>query len=140
MPLSKYDIQLDLDQQSNTSHALMVGMVGSNKRVLDVGCDTGYLGEALGALGNTTDGFEVNEVTAEMARTKLRRVEVGDLENTDLVEVFGPGTFAVVVFGQVLEHLRDPLRVLRQARPLLAPGGSVVISTPNIAHGDIRLA
>jgi 2-polyprenyl-3-methyl-5-hydroxy-6-metoxy-1,4-benzoquinol methylase len=140
MPLSKYDIQVDLEHRGDTSHALMVRMVGSNKRVLDVGCDTGYLGEALNALGNETAGFEVNDVTAEMARTKLSRVEVGDLEAIDLVDVFGRESFDIVVFGDVLEHLRDPLRVLRQARPLLAPGGSVIISTPNIAHGDIRLA
>jgi O-antigen biosynthesis protein len=45
-----------------------------------------------------------------------------------------------VVFGDVLEHLRDPMPVLRRARALLAPGGSVVISVPNVAHGDVRLA
>jgi 2-polyprenyl-3-methyl-5-hydroxy-6-metoxy-1,4-benzoquinol methylase len=140
MPLSKYDIQVDLEHRPGTSHAFMVEMVGSNKRVLDVGCDTGYLGEALQALGNSTVGFEVNEVTAQQARTRINRVEVGDLESTDLVEVFGRGSFDVVIFGDVLEHLRDPLPVLRQARPLLAPGGSVIISTPNIAHGDVRLA
>jgi 2-polyprenyl-3-methyl-5-hydroxy-6-metoxy-1,4-benzoquinol methylase len=140
MALSKYDIHLDLEQKQGTSHAMLVEMVGANKRVLDVGCDTGYLGEALSAFGNETSGFEVNEETAEQARKRLSRVEVGDLETTDLVDVFGPGSFDVVVFGDVLEHLRDPLPVLRQSRNLLAAGGSVVISTPNVAHGDVRLA
>jgi len=140
MALSKYDIELDLANRHGTSHAFLVEMVGSNKRVLDVGCNTGYLGEALAAFGNETSGFEVNETTAEEARRRLVRVEVGDLEGTDLVDVFGRGSFDIVVFGDVLEHLRDPLPVLRQARPLLAPGGSVLISTPNVAHGDVRLA
>jgi 2-polyprenyl-3-methyl-5-hydroxy-6-metoxy-1,4-benzoquinol methylase len=138
--LSKYDIEVDLANRQGTSHALLVEMVGANKRVLDAGCDTGYLGEALGAFGNETSGVEINPVTAEEARHKLARVAVADLESTDLVEVFGRASFDVVVFGDVLEHLRDPLSVLRQARPLLAPGGSVLISTPNIAHGDVRLA
>lgn len=140
MALSKYDIQIDLANRAGTSHAMLVEMVGANKRVLDVGCDTGYLGEALMALGNRASGVEINEVTAAAARSKLDRVEVGDLETIDLVGIFGPGSFDVVVFGDVLEHLRQPLAVLRQARPLLAEGGSVLISTPNIAHGDIRLA
>jgi len=140
VPLSKYDIQLDLEQSPGTSHALLVDMVGGNKRVLDVGCDTGYLGEVLSAFGNITSGFEINEETAQEARKNLVRVEVGDLEATDLVSVFGPGSFDAVVFGDVLEHLRDPLPTLRQSRALLAPGGSVLISTPNIAHGDVRLA
>jgi 2-polyprenyl-3-methyl-5-hydroxy-6-metoxy-1,4-benzoquinol methylase len=140
VPLSKYDIQLDLHDHPGTSHAFLVEMVGVNKRVLDVGCDTGYLGEVLAALGNTTTGFEINEQTAEEARKHLVRVEVGDLESTDLVSVFGSAAFDVVVFGDVLEHLRDPLPTLRQAHGLLAPGGSVLISTPNVAHGDVRLA
>jgi O-antigen biosynthesis protein len=140
MALSKYDIELDLANQQGTSHAMLVEMVGANKRVLDVGCDTGYLGEVLAAFGNETSGFEINQTTAEEARRKLVRVEVGDLEDVDLVGVFGRGSFDVVIFGDVLEHLRDPLPVLRQARPLLAPGGSVLISTPNVAHGDVRLA
>jgi len=140
MPLSKYDIQVDLENRKGTSHAILVEMVGANKRVLDVGCDTGYLGEALGAFGNQTSGFEVNEVAAAGARERLVRVEVGDLETTDLVSLFGEAGFDVVIFGDVLEHLRDPLQVLRQARRLLAPGGSALISTPNVAHGDVRLA
>jgi 2-polyprenyl-3-methyl-5-hydroxy-6-metoxy-1,4-benzoquinol methylase len=140
MALSKYDIELDLANRQGTSHAFLVEMVGANKRVLDVGCDTGYLGEALDALGNQTAGFEVNDETAEQARARIARVEVGDLETVDLVDRFGRESFDVVVFGDVLEHLRDPLPVLRQARPLLAAGGSVLISTPNVAHGDVRLA
>ena len=140
MALSKYDIEVDLTNRQGTSHALLVEMAGANKRILDVGCDTGYLGEALATFGNYTAGFEANAATAELARSRLDRVEVGDLESTDLVEMFGRDSFDVVIFGDVLEHLRDPLPVLRQARPLLAPGGSVLISTPNVAHGDVRLA
>ena len=140
MPLSKYDIQLDLEKNPGTSHAFLVEMVGANKRVLDVGCDTGYLGEVLGALGNTTTGFEIDEQTAQEARKHLVRVEVGDLESVDLGAVFEPAAFDVIVFGDVLEHLRNPLPTLRQAHGLLAPGGSVLISTPNIAHGDVRLS
>jgi len=140
MAVSKYDIQLDLDKSPDTSHAYMVDLVGSNKRVLDVGCATGYLAKALTAFGNTVCGVEYDAGAAEQARPHLETLLVGDLENVDLVEGFGEGSFDVVVFGDVLEHLRDPLAVLRQARPLLKPGGSVVISVPNVAHGDVRLA
>jgi 2-polyprenyl-3-methyl-5-hydroxy-6-metoxy-1,4-benzoquinol methylase len=140
MGLSKYDIEADLTNRQGTSHALLVEMAGANKRILDVGCDTGYLGEALAAFGNHIAGFEMNAVAAELASSRLDRVEVGDVESTNLVELFGRSSFDLVIFGDVLEHLRDPLSALRQARPLLAPGGSVLISTPNVAHGDVRLA
>jgi O-antigen biosynthesis protein len=67
-------------------------------------------------------------------------VVVGDLDSMDLAEAFPGETFDVIVFGDVLEHLRDPLPTLRQARTMLSPGGSVVVSVPNIAHGSVRLA
>jgi SAM-dependent methyltransferase len=82
----------------------------------------------------------MNLTSAEEARRHLEQVLVSDLEDADLVAEFGRDSFDVVVFGDVLEHLRDPMHVLRQARPLLRRGGYVVISTPNIAHGDVRLA
>ncbi len=140
MAVSKYDIELDLARNPGTSHAFLVAMVGANKRVLDIGCDTGYLGNQLAAFGNVTSGFEFNPEAAEVARTRYERVEVGDLEAVDLAAAFENTAFDVIVFGDVLEHLRDPLPVLRQARRLVAPGGSVLISVPNVAHGDVRLA
>ncbi|MCU1656033.1 MAG: Methyltransferase family protein, partial [Pseudonocardiales bacterium] len=140
MELSKYDIGIDQATVPGTSHALMLELVGSNKRVLDVGCDTGYLGRVMTTMGNRVSGVEINPVAAEEAGRHLERVVVQDLESGDLVGEFGRDSFDVVVFGDVLEHLRDPIPILRQARPILAPGGYVVISTPNIAHGDVRLA
>lgn len=140
MPVSKYDVEVDLAAAPDTSHAKMVELVGSNKRVLDVGCSTGYLARVLNGLGNTVAGVEYDAAAAKEAEPDLEKLVVGDLEALDLVAEFGEGSFDVVVFGDVLEHLRDPLPVLRRARPLLAPGGSVIISVPNVAHGDVRMA
>jgi 2-polyprenyl-3-methyl-5-hydroxy-6-metoxy-1,4-benzoquinol methylase len=139
MAESKYDTEIDL-ANSETSHAKIVELVGSNKRVLDVGCATGYLAQVLGTFGNTVSGVEYAAAAAEQARPHLADLVIGDVETVDLVAELGEGQFDVVVYGDVLEHLRDPLPVLRQARRLLAAGGSVVISVPNIAHGDVRLA
>ncbi|HEY2042996.1 MAG TPA: methyltransferase domain-containing protein [Jatrophihabitans sp.] len=139
MALSKYDIEAERVRAPGTSHSLMIELVGSNKRVLDIGCDTGYLGEELSAFGNRVSGVEIDPVTAEEAAKHLERVVVADLEGDNPLSRFEAGSFDVVIFGDVLEHLRDPLPTLRAARPLLAPGGSIIISTPNVAHGDIRL-
>ena len=46
----------------------------------------------------------------------------------------------MIVFGDVLEHLLDPATVLTSSLELLRPGGSIVISIPNVAHGAVRLA
>jgi 2-polyprenyl-3-methyl-5-hydroxy-6-metoxy-1,4-benzoquinol methylase len=140
MSVSKYDVEVDLAATPDSSHAKMVELIGSNKRVLDVGCSTGYLARVLNALGNRVSGVEYDAAAAKEAEPDLEKLVVGDLEAVDLVAEFGEGGFDVVVFGDVLEHLRDPMPVLREARRLVAPGGSVVISVPNIAHGDVRLA
>jgi len=53
---------------------------------------------------------------------------VGDLSHKDLA----PGSFDVVTMWQSLEHVHHPLDALRQAFQLLAPGGRLMISVPNI--------
>lgn len=135
----RYDTDVDLSDPNN-SHTLMVELVGGTKNVLDVGCATGYLARALVERGCTVSGVELDGESAEEARPHLKRLVVGDLETLDLAEAFGDDRFDAIVFGDVLEHVRDPLQVLRNAKALLADRGSVVASIPNIAHGSVRLA
>jgi len=135
----RYDTDVDLSNRNN-SHTLMVELVGGTKRVLDVGCATGYLARALTERGCSVSGLESDSESAEEARPHLERLVVGDVETMDLAEAFGDARFDAIVFGDVLEHLRDPLAVLRKARALLADRGSIVASIPNIAHGSVRLA
>src|SRR5437588_3921214 len=54
--------------------------------------------------------------------------------------MLGEQSFDVAVFGDVLEHMSDPLAALRRVRQWLKPDGYVVASLPNIAHGAVRLA
>lgn len=135
----KYDADISPDD-ANTSHHLVVEFVGSGKRVLDVGCSSGYLAAALTVNGNTVSGVEIDPEAAEKARAHVDRLVVGDVEQRDLVDDFGENSFDVVVFADVLEHLKDPVAALRRARPLIAKGGFLVASIPNVAHGAVRLA
>ena len=139
MQSAKYDTDVHLSNE-NMSQTLLAQFIGGNRRVLDVGCATGYTAKVLRGLGCEVSGVEYDEAMAAQARPHLDRLEVGDVEQLDLVGLFGAGSFDAVVFGDVLEHLRDPVEVLRRCRPLLAAGGSVVASIPNVAHGSVRLA
>lgn len=138
--MSQYHIDVVDPTARNTSHALMLELVGWNARVLDVGCSTGFLGEALAAQGCTVTGVEVDPEAAAEARKHLDDVVEADLNATSLADLFRGREFDVVVFGDVLEHLVDPDVVLRSSVPLLAAGGAVVISIPNVNHGSLRLA
>ncbi|WP_263118977.1 class I SAM-dependent methyltransferase [Cellulomonas sp. RIT-PI-Y] len=124
----------------NSSHTIIVGMVGEGKDVLDVGCASGYQGAALIERGCRVSGVEIDEADAAKAREALGDVRVADLDRTELDSLFEPGSFDRVVFGDVLEHLRDPARAVREAMRLLRPDGALVISVPNVAHGSVRLA
>jgi 2-polyprenyl-3-methyl-5-hydroxy-6-metoxy-1,4-benzoquinol methylase len=123
-----------------TSHAIVAELVGSGKRVLDVGCSTGYLAQVLVQAGNTVSGVELDPEAAEKARPLLDQLVVGDLDEMDLSERFAPKSFDVVVFADVLEHLKDPVRTLSQAAPLLDEEGFAVLSIPNVAHAAVRLS
>ena len=120
-----------------TSHVILLDEVPPGSRVLDVGCAEGYLARELRAHGCTVVGLEFDEAAADVARDVCEDVIVGDVESEEVRrQVRGP--FQRVLFGDVLEHLRDPGAVLRWARTVLGPDGRAVISLPNIANWSAR--
>jgi SAM-dependent methyltransferase len=105
------------------------------RRVLEVGCAAGGLGHLLRSRGHQVTGIELVPEVAERARRRLDQVVTADVEADGLP--FAPGSFDAVVFADVLEHLVDPWRVLREAAALLADGGVVVASIPNLQNLDV---
>jgi len=138
--VSQYHIDAVDPTVRNSSQTLELESVGNNKRVLDVGCATGFLGEALAAQGCTVTGVESDPQAALKARAHLDEVVEADLNATAIADLFPGREFDAIVFGDVLEHLMDPDAVLGSAVKLLAAGGIVVMSIPNVAHGSLRLA
>ena len=107
------------------------------RRVLDVGCGTGNLCRALATKGNECYGITISEQEAVQARAKLRQVIVGDLETMEALP-FPEQFFDVVIFADVLEHLKNPARTLQLVKPYLKPGARLIASIPNIANFVIR--
>ncbi len=138
--MTVYDLESIDPDAANTSHALVFGLVGRDRRVLDVGCSTGYLGKALASRGCVVDGVEKDPEAAQLAREHLHTVTELDLDREDLAQAFPGRQYDRIVFADVLEHLLNPGAVLESAISLLAPGGEVVISVPNVTHGSLRLA
>jgi 2-polyprenyl-3-methyl-5-hydroxy-6-metoxy-1,4-benzoquinol methylase len=103
-------------------------------RILEVGCAEGMLGARLkeGHPHRTVVGVEREPAAVAVARTRLDAVYELDLELT--LPPVEDGLFDCIIYGDVLEHLIDPWTVLRRHRPLLAPGGSILCSIPNIQH------
>jgi SAM-dependent methyltransferase len=119
-------------------HERLLALAGSPGRVLDVGCSTGYLARRLVERGAVVVGIESDGRAAAEARGVCEDVLVGDVETMALS--FPERFFDVVLCGDVIEHLRDPERFLARVRPLIRPGGKVVLTTPNVANWAMRLA
>lgn len=101
----------------------------SARRVLDLGCATGALGAGLKERGGVeVVGVELDPALAGEAEQRLDRVVVGSVDELEP----GLGRFDAIVAADVLEHLADPWTALRNAVALLEPGGTVVVSLPNI--------
>lgn len=102
------------------------------QRVLDVGCGEGGLGRILKEKGCRVVGIEVEPGAAVEAAKHYERVYVRDMDTFDLP--FEGQFFDHIVCADVLEHLRNPWRVLDRLCPLLKPDGRLVASIPNIRN------
>lgn len=103
---------------------------------LDVGCGTGILGAELKKSSCTVYGIEYSKEAASLAGKRLEKVLVADLEQ-ELPSL--DERFDVLIFADVLEHLRDPEEVLKRYLRFSKPNGTVLVSLPNIANWTIRI-
>lgn len=126
-----------LNENALGGHAKLLALVGDGKRVLDVGCSSGYLARPLVDRGCAVVGVEFDPAAAEEARSVCTDVFVGDVETMELP--FEEGSFDVVLCGDLIEHLRDPEAFLARVRPLLRAEGRLVLTTPNVANWSMRL-
>jgi 2-polyprenyl-3-methyl-5-hydroxy-6-metoxy-1,4-benzoquinol methylase len=122
-----------------SSHSLMLSWLGEGggRRILDVGAADGFLSRRLSDLGWRVTAVEADPGLARAGAAHCERMVVADL-NRAVPALDGP--FDAMVFGDVLEHLAEPARVLAEIGRALAPDGRVVVSIPNVAHLWVRLS
>jgi O-antigen biosynthesis protein len=134
MPSPRYVLKPD----PHSSHSVILRWLGEGRgrRLLDVGAADGMLSRQL-----TQRGWRVTAIEGDpaLAQAGARHCERMIPVNLDREIPVGEGPFDVIVYGDVLEHLVDPLRVLVELDRCLVPGGFVIVSLPNIAHLWIRL-
>jgi 2-polyprenyl-3-methyl-5-hydroxy-6-metoxy-1,4-benzoquinol methylase len=136
---SIYESQVD-PLRPNDAHGISLQLVGKNKKVLELGAASGHVTQALKALNNTVTAVERDGRFKDRLVELADEVVITDLDWLDLREKLAGQKFDVVLAGDVLEHCSRPELVLLQLHELLKNNGYVVISLPNIAHGDVRLS
>ena len=134
-----YDVTPD-PGNLNSSHGITLEMVGYNKSVLELGCSTGFMTKLFQGRGCKVVAVEFDPEAAARAELFADRVIVGDLTKSLVWDQIGDQKFDLVLAGDVLEHLSDPVACLRSAVSHIHPTGTIVVSLPNIAHADVRLS
>ncbi|MCW3473311.1 methyltransferase domain-containing protein [Limobrevibacterium gyesilva] len=102
--------------------------------VLDVGCGTGALGAEYKRRNPAVRylGIETDIASARIASQRLDEVATIDVEAGPLP--FDDKAFDCIIYGDVLEHLRDPWSLLLRHAELLSPTGTILICLPNVEH------
>jgi 2-polyprenyl-3-methyl-5-hydroxy-6-metoxy-1,4-benzoquinol methylase len=136
---SIYESQVD-PLRPNDAHGISLQLVGQGKTVLELGAASGHVTKALKSLNNVVTAVERDARFSENLSEIADEVIITDLDWLDLRERLSGKKFEVILAGDVLEHCSKPELVLLQIHDLLTPDGYVVISLPNIAHGDVRLS
>lgn len=135
-----YQSKIDLSTKNNShtlAHEAITSVLKSKQgKVLDVGCSSGYFGASLRACGHVVWGIEPFQKAAQAAQNVLDQVYVGNIQS--FFNDHPNERFDVIVFGDVLEHIEDPVSILHKCRDFLNPGGRVVASIPNVSHLAIR--
>ena len=126
----------------NVNPELLDRMPLSAQRVLEIGCGQGRLGEAFKTRQPKANyfGVELMPEEAKLAQAVLEGVRCADIEqNTGLPQEFlqADEKFDTLVFGDVLEHLRDPWKVLTDLRSVMTPDGTCIACVPNVGHWSL---
>ena len=137
-----YEAKIDLRVENN-SHSKAYRMIEehcSNKptRILEVGCSTGFFGKVLKQAGHEVWGLELSEQSSKIAVLRLDKVLQGTIENFLESDIYSNERFDYIIFGDVLEHLTNPLEVLKKCKNYLNKYGAIVASIPNVTHIAVR--
>jgi 2-polyprenyl-3-methyl-5-hydroxy-6-metoxy-1,4-benzoquinol methylase len=105
-------------------------------RMLDVGCGAGATTLAVKETRAVewAGGIEYVDAVADRAVPVFDRLWRGDAAAADLEGGIAPASLDLVLCLDVLEHMPDPWSMVRRLSPLIAPGGRLILSVPNIRH------
>lgn len=123
------------DERSFAERVALIERWRKPGRLLDLGCGPGTFSIAARARGWTTVGLDINATSVAHCRARGLEVIGGAFPHPALAGQ----SFDVVAMNDFLEHLTDPVGALRTVHDLLAPGGVVFISTPDVGSAMARL-
>lgn len=136
MPRQRHKYEYKINPE--VAGSKIIRMVGTGKRVLELGPGPGSITRHLHENGCTVTAMELDKQAIEIVTPFCERVHACNLNDPEWHSLLGNvQKFPVIVAGDVLEHLYDPWTTLQQMLPLLAEEGYVVVSLPHVAHNAV---
>jgi SAM-dependent methyltransferase len=111
------------------------------RRVVEIGCSSGAMAREYKKLNPACHyfGVDLSPKYAQKAARYCDAVAALDIEQVDDLTLQTTLAADCWIFGDTLEHLRDPWRVLQRVRSVLPPQGCVVACIPNAQHWSVQL-
>jgi 2-polyprenyl-3-methyl-5-hydroxy-6-metoxy-1,4-benzoquinol methylase len=127
------------DPNANDRTDVSARLLRGGQRILDLGIWGGDFLDRSDVKGRYTErhGLDLAAESVEAAKGRGIRAQVWNLNDTPYP--FEAGHFDAVTILGVLEHLFDPISVMRELARLTRPGGQVVVSVPNVASLSNRV-
>ena len=114
----------------------VIPLIGRAGRVLDIGCLDGTIGELFLTKGNIVYGIDASQPAVNAALARGIKARIGDAEKRS---TFEDCSFDAVFAGEIIEHVFDIDAMLEEVRRVLKPGGTFVVTTPNLAAFGRRM-
>lgn len=127
---------------TNVNPTLFEAIPKNSGRILEIGCGAGALGKKYIETVNPGCeywGVEYVPAAATEARKNIRNVINGSIEDDAVIDRIPEDSFDVLIFGDVLEHLREPWDVLRKLSGKMRAGGICLACIPNTQHWSILM-
>ena len=109
------------------------------KRILDIGCASGYFGRELKRDNNTVIGIDISPTLVQEARKNINEAYVLDIENEDWPRDFKEKKFDLIICAEVIEHLFDQESFLKNVQKILKEEGGLILTTPNFLLWNNRI-
>ncbi|MBU4374485.1 MAG: class I SAM-dependent methyltransferase [Candidatus Methanoperedenaceae archaeon] len=121
-----------------TSRCKILKLIPPGSKVLEIGCGSGRLANLL-SISKKCRVYcvEKDAAMAGIAKTKCVEMLKMDIETEELP--YGNGAFDCIILGNVLEHMKEPSKILANLKKYLSDSGFLIYSVPNIVNWHSRM-
>lgn len=131
------DKSIPFNNSPHSPHSIILSLIKPNTTLLDIGCNSGLLGQSLKLKNITCDGIDINPKLLQQAKKYYRHLYLKDLYQPKL-NLSKNTKYDYIVLSDILEHLPRPDLVLIDLKKYLNKNGEIIISLPNIARFEVR--